>query len=131
MRASRIGIDLAFGAAFILLGIAALLAFRSISQLRSSQSMVTRAERVLREIATVHADVFAAEAAHRGYLLTGQEQFLAPYRAARVSLEDGLLQLESLVAGDPDQSRNVARLRQLARRRLAMMQRAVRLADQG
>jgi PAS domain S-box-containing protein len=131
MRVTRVKIDVAFGAALILLGIAALLAFRSVNELRSSQGLVAHTERVLREIATVHANVYEAESAQRGYLLTRRETFLGPYIAAPGALDEGLIRLESLVADNDEQSGDVRRLRELITLRLAAMEVVVDHGERG
>jgi signal transduction histidine kinase len=48
-------------------------------------------------------DLVDMETGYRGFLLTGQEQFLDPYTAGLASYPDGLRQLEDLTADNPQQ----------------------------
>ena len=56
-------------------------------------------------------DLVDMETGYRGFLLTGQEQFLDPYTAGLASYPDRLRQLEELTADNPPQ---VARWRNIA-----------------
>jgi signal transduction histidine kinase len=50
------------------------------------------------------------ETGARGYLLTGLEEFLEPYRKAKPQIEPSLIRLEKLVARRPDQLRRLAEI---------------------
>ena len=56
---------------------------------------------VQRELATVEARMSEAESGQRGYLLTGQPGFLAPYSAATNEIRTRLLNLRRLLADNP------------------------------
>jgi signal transduction histidine kinase len=71
-------------------------------------------EHTLRVIALAEAtegDLVDMETGYRGFLLTGQEQFLDPYQAGLTSYPDRLSQLEQLTADNPPQ---VARWQSIA-----------------
>src|SRR6478672_9183185 len=66
----------------------------------------TAVEHTLRVIALAEAtegDLVDMETGYRGFLLTGQEQFLDPYEAGLASYPDHLSQLEELTADNPPQ----------------------------
>ena len=57
-----------------------------------------------------------AETGQRGYLLTGDENYLEPYLAGRDDIERELSNLEAFAAAEPGQVAEVRRLRDLVRR---------------
>lgn len=57
-----------------------------------------------------------AETGQRGFVITGQETFLAPYLSSRDAFNRNLDRLRELVADNTDQLAQVARLRALAHR---------------
>jgi PAS domain S-box-containing protein len=63
-----------------------------------------------------------AETGQRGYLLTGDEAYLEPYRGAIKSLGQVMNHLKSLVADDPDQVKHAQELEPLVERKLEELQ---------
>ncbi len=59
-----------------------------------------------------------AETGQRGYLYTGDLQYLEPYNRASAQLDEQLRQLSSLAAEDPVQVGNAATVRRLAHQKL-------------
>ena len=59
--------------------------------------------------------VIDLETGQRGFVITGQERFLGPWRAARVAVPGQASTLARLVAGDPAQQRRAQRLRRAVR----------------
>src|SRR6266540_3547643 len=55
------------------------------------------------------------ETGQRGFVITGQERFLGPWRAARVAVPGQASTLARLVAGNPAQQRRAQRLRRAVR----------------
>jgi len=76
-------------------------------------------------------DVTNAEAGQRGYLITGQEQFLQPFRTARASRDAQIEELRRLVADDPIQSERVAVLAPLLAERMATIEETIELVSRG
>ena len=70
-----------------------------------------------------------AETGRRGYALTGDERYLAPYRAARARAEAGLQVLAELTRDNALQRERLERLRPAIGARLALLEQQVR--DQG
>jgi two-component sensor histidine kinase/CHASE3 domain sensor protein len=68
-----------------------------------------------------------AEASQRGYLLTADPQFLAPYREAVSSLDRRVAALLEMTADDPGQSARVASLTGDVTNKMAEMNRTVEL----
>ena len=102
-----------------------ILAFLSISgylndydMMRSSQA-VQHSQEVLNKVQDVLYDVVDAEAGRRGYQITGDKQFLAPYKSGTQQLGADLDGLRKLTADDPGQQRRIAALEPLLYQRLA------------
>ena len=75
-----------------------------------------------------HIDAFEArlrdvEAAQRGYLLTGDVNYLADYRSNRQQLDPLLAALARLVQDNPQQQRRVGHLQRLGEQRLEQIER--------
>ncbi|CAG0948355.1 two-component system, cell cycle sensor histidine kinase and response regulator CckA [Rhizobiaceae bacterium] len=74
-----------------------------------------------RDISAVLSLVQDAETSKRGYLLTGAEPYLEPYRAAVAAIPDALETLKKDFAGDPAVAGKVATLEGTVAERLAEM----------
>jgi PAS domain S-box-containing protein len=71
------------------------------------------------ELNHVSALLAGAEAAERGYVITGSEATLAPYLDARREIPETIRQMRQLADGDPAAQRRVDALTSLAERQLA------------
>ena len=80
------------------------------------------------EVMTLSID---AETGQRGYLLTGQLEYLEPYTSSATQLPERLEELARLTAGDPDLSPRVERLGVLSRQRLDLIDRTIALGRMG
>jgi len=80
------------------------------------------------EVMTLSVD---AETGQRGFLLTGQLQYLEPYNNAMARLPDHLDELARLTDGDPDLAPRVERLRALSQQRLDIIDRTIALGRMG
>jgi PAS domain S-box-containing protein len=91
-------------------------------ELRKHQSAASQAETVL-------SLAQGAETAQRGYVLTGDRAFLAPYRDGQRELEPAVARLAGLVASSPAQSRRMAMLRGQIDAKLAEMALVIQVRD--
>ncbi|KQY80328.1 CHASE3 domain-containing protein [Brevundimonas sp. Root1423] len=80
------------------------------------------------EVMTLSVD---AETGQRGYMLTGQPEYLEPYNASTAQLPDRFDELARLTAGDPDLASRVERLRALSQQRLDIIDRTIALGRMG
>lgn len=87
--------------------------------LATTRALVTHSLRVNTAINTVLSAMQDVETGQRGYLITGDETYLAPYRAGVAALEPETARLERLVRDNPGQGARIARARALGRRKLA------------
>jgi CHASE3 domain sensor protein len=86
---------------------------------------------VQRELATVEARMSEAESAERGYLLTGETNFLAPYTAATNEVRTRLVNLQKLVADNESELAQLRKLDVLARAKLVELDSTVSLERAG
>lgn len=87
--------------------------------LAATRALVTHSLRVNTAINNVLSAMQDVETGQRGYLITGDPAYLAPYRAGVAAIEPGTARLEQLVRDNPGQGARIARARALGRRKLA------------
>jgi len=92
---------------------------------------VTHTLEVQARLAGVLSQVKDAETGQRGYLLTGQESYLDPYRNARSGLDGELEALARLTADNPTQQRTVGQLGELSRLKLLELDETIALRRAG
>ena len=73
------------------------------------------------------ADVLGAETAQRGFLLSGDDAYLAPYEEALLMIPGRFGDLERMAAGRPETSADVQRLKEVVKLRLEEMARTIAL----
>ena len=121
--------------AFLLLAILpvllALLILWTRSQYRERVAWVTHTQQVLSTIDNLVLAMTRAETSQRGYLLTGSEPYLVPFRDAEKSLNERLADLRSLTTGTPDTRGLVGTLAQLTQDMLRELHRTIDLRRRG
>ena len=91
----------------LLIGIMAFIGFRAERQLADSIHWVGHTIEVRRDLQQLLASVLQAESGGRGYLLTGRDTYLEPYRASLKRLPREIEQLRELMADNPAQGENL------------------------
>ncbi|MFL5485347.1 MAG: CHASE3 domain-containing protein [Gemmatimonadaceae bacterium] len=86
---------------------------------------------VQRELATVEARMSEAETGQRGFLLTNQPSYLAPYTAAAKDVRARLANLRRLVSDNGGQLRRLLAIESASRSKLAELDSTIRLARDG
>ncbi len=84
-----------------------------IANLLSSLSWVEHTEKVLSEINQLHRLTVEMQSGTRGFLLTGEEDFLTPYRTAKPKIATDLTALKQLVQDNQAQVERLARIQML------------------
>jgi signal transduction histidine kinase len=79
----------------------------------------------------VRSMLHAAETGQRGYLLTGNREYLAPYTRGTAVIGDLLADLKKLSAGSENQERRVAVLEKLVAEKLAELRSTIDAMDRG
>lgn len=124
-RNLRIG----FGVSLIILLITSVASFISIRALLESARWVDHTNTVIIQLNSIEAGIRDAEAAQRGYLLTGDADFLEPFEAAKKRTIQSQLMVKSLTADNADQQATAAELKRLIENRIMVMHNVIRIYD--
>ncbi|MEC5388224.1 response regulator [Uliginosibacterium sp. H3] len=92
---------------------------------------MTRSVEVMEQVQTLLSAIKDAETGQRGFLLTGNESYLAPYTNAKADLPGLFLNLRRLVADSRIQSQRVDSLDQLVTEKLAELGQTISLHRSG
>ena len=97
----------------------------------ANQGWVYHTQEVLLELSQTESLLKDAETAQRGYLYTHETKYLAPYNLAVTQIDLHIQTLSRLVADNPDQLANAARLGLLAKQKLTELSATVALDQSG
>ncbi|MBN9219326.1 MAG: CHASE3 domain-containing protein [Mesorhizobium sp.] len=103
------------------LAISCFITFEFNAAAREAHSMVEHSMSALAAMDQVLSLLQDAETGQRGYIVTGDDAYLAPYRAALHGIEPGLQRLDLLIMKNTAQHDSVERLRAISARKLAEM----------
>ncbi|MEW5881216.1 MAG: PAS domain S-box protein, partial [Pseudomonadota bacterium] len=115
-------------AVLLLVTLVVVVAWRNAQQAERTAEWVAHTRAVLAELEHVLRLNVDAQTGLRGYLVTGDEQFLEPYLAARRELPVALQRLAELTADNPGQRQAVLALQRLVSEHLDARERMVDLA---
>jgi PAS domain S-box-containing protein len=107
------GVVLGFALAFATLLANAILSYLNVRRLAANDELVARSHEVLTQLEGLLSGLKDAETGQRGYLLTGEDAYLEPYRDARGQIGDRLRRLQTLTADSPGYVQELAALRGL------------------
>jgi CHASE3 domain sensor protein len=110
--------------------IVGILSYSTIQSLLANDVRVTRSYETLDALSAVQADLRDAETGQRGYLLTGAESYLQPYRAGSSAARLDLDRLLALTRGDAQMEEDAGRLNTLAQAKLDELAETLRIANQ-
>jgi CHASE3 domain sensor protein len=96
-----------FALSFVLLAAIGAIAYRSIDVLSQTSYSVAHTHAVLERTATVLSLLKDAETGQRGYVITGDESFLDPYRAAGPAIATAVDDLRRLTSDNPAQQKRI------------------------
>jgi methyl-accepting chemotaxis protein len=111
----------------VLICLFVVLAIRSTREFTGAAVAVEHSHEVINGLERVLSSVKDAETGQRGFVLTGDESYLEPYREAQGSIDTEFARVRGLLADDPVQTRQLEALRVLITQKLAGMQANVEL----
>src|SRR5208283_6081813 len=91
------GLALDFGLVAAMLALNALLAYFNIEQLAENDRRLAQSHEVLTELNSLSSALTDAEAAQRGFVITGERDYLQPYADAPAKVRGHLERLQGLV----------------------------------
>jgi len=100
-------------------------------QVLEARDRVQESDDALAQLQATFSAVQDAETGQRGYLLTGEDAYLDPYRDATDVIRKRLAGLQELVAGGRLSAQTVKEANDLVTRRLAVLQQTVDLMQSG
>ena len=107
---SRTSVFLALAVAFLAVQSVGAAGFLTLLHFRSATHSVSRAQEVLLELESMVTSLTKAETGQRGYILTGAEHFLLPYRDSLDDVRGHLRRLIDLAGDNTVQQRHISRL---------------------
>jgi methyl-accepting chemotaxis protein len=120
-----------FALSFALLAVIGTVAYRSIGTLETTRVAVEHTHVVLQRIADVLSLLKDAETGQRGFVITGDESFLEPYRSAAVAVDKDVQALRTLTADNPSQQKRIGTAEPLINAKLRELKQTIdtRTAD--
>ena len=94
----------------------------NLDSLKGANSVQAQTAKVSDKVQYLNVLVTDAESSLRGYFLSGSDAYLGPMRTATSQVDQQFRELNSLLADNPVQLKNLATLRQLVRRKLDSME---------
>jgi methyl-accepting chemotaxis protein len=101
--------------------------YRSVTSLIESNARVAHSHQVRRELAELYAQLINAETGMRGFVISGKDEFLSPYRNGLIAVEKLHGALRLLTVDNPSQGRRLDTMRELLDAKLADVTRKVEL----
>lgn len=118
-------------AVFALILVSAGVALRNSQRLTEAAHWVTHTHQSLSALEQLLSSIKDAENSQRGFLLTGDPDYLTPYLATRDSLEPRFSRFRELTRDNPRQQIHLTALHELFRERLAVIDTTIRLEQSG
>ena len=130
-RTLKKNLRIGLGLSLIVLFVSSLASYVSIVNLIKSSNLVAQSNLVLSNLDNVISTVKDAETGQRGYLLTGDEDFLEPYTGAK---EKALALLDEVIASTNDNAfhqKSTARLKVILQDRLNIIEQTISVKRRG
>ncbi|RFM27750.1 response regulator [Deminuibacter soli] len=116
-----------FGLSLLLLVVSSVASYMSISNLLDSTKWVNHTYKVIQGLDNVMSTLKDAETGQRGYLITGDDVFLEPYKGARERALGYLQDVHDLTLDNPAQTTSALQLKELISQRIEVLQKAIDL----
>jgi methyl-accepting chemotaxis protein len=98
-------VGMGFALAGLILVIVAVVGFLSVDRLIENNRLVTQTHEVIENLDILLARLVDAETGERGYIITGDDNYLEPYRAALGGVRKTFDDIKRLIADNPNQQR--------------------------
>jgi methyl-accepting chemotaxis protein len=116
-----------FGLSALTLVVVAVVSYRNAHQFIENDGWVEHSHQVRIELSDLMSELKDAETGQRGYLITGDDNYLAPYTSALASVPATLADLRKLTVDNPNQLRRLASLQQAVDGKLAELKQTIDL----
>lgn len=126
-RPSRLLIPALLVFAAMMVSLNAWLGFRAIQSLHDSEYAVAHTWQAINQVESIMSSAKDAETGSRGFLITGEDRYLEPYKQARRELPGELDRFAVLTADNPARARQLTELRAVLEQRLNLLQQGIDL----
>jgi signal transduction histidine kinase len=130
-KPSRILVPALLLAATVVVVLNAWFAFHAIDALLESEHWVEHTWQVIDQVERIMSSVKDAETGNRGYLISGNEDYLQPYNSATRDLPTEINRFQTLTADNPAQQLRITEMRAVIEQRLALLQQGIDLRRSG
>lgn len=120
-------IKLGLGVALVLLIANAVVSLYNIRKLIENERNVSHSHQVITELEVTLSTLKDAETGQRGYLITGDDKYLQPYRSAISNITKNINSLKKLTADNPSQQQKISTLEQAIATKLAELENTIKL----
>jgi PAS domain S-box-containing protein len=120
-------VRLGFGIALTCLAVVGVVSYLSVVRLNENAAWVEHTHEVLGRLELLLAAVTDSETAERGYVITGDETYLEPYRESAAIVRSQARRLRELTADNPAQQQRLDSVVPLATHRLANLRTVIEL----
>ncbi len=124
---TRFGLPMSIAVAFCCVAILAITTFKNTAALRDGEREVSRSHAIGE---ATHRNLSALkdmQTGERGFLITGRDIFLEPFRLGKLELQASWNELEVLASSDDGLRRDVSQLKKLVDQKVAYLESAVKL----
>jgi len=111
----------------VYLVVVGVVAYASVTRFADMSARVESTHVMLRTLEELSSIVMGAETGSRGFVITGDARYLAPFHTAEIDAVARLKRLESMTVADSQQHRRLDRLTPLVSRRFAILDESIRL----
>ena len=125
------GTFIAFVAAVVAIIVVAVLSYGAHEGSSDSARRVTHTLEVLEQLQALLSTLQDAETGQRGYVLTGDDSYLAPYTNAQTALPEEFKSAHALILGNPEQQRRLDTLENDAADKMEELGETIALRRQG
>jgi len=119
----RLGIAIMF---FVLVAIG-LIGFDQLNKLAETRVSYVHTASVLSTLGSILEAAQDAETGQRGFLITGQESYLAPYVSAQLHMKESLAKFRQLVGNRPEHAENINALERVIQSKFAELAQTITL----
>lgn len=130
-KPNRILVPFLLLVAFIVIAADSWLALQSVNTLVDSDHWVDHTWQSINQVERIMGSAKDAETGNRGFLITGDDQYLVPYTAARRDLPGELDRLQQLVQDNPTEMANLQAMRSTIDQRLDLLDQGIDLRRRG
>lgn len=129
MNSFKRNLLIGYSISLALLILSSVASYISIQNLRSSAFSVNYTNEIIKNLDNIIMSLKDAEAGQRGYLLTGDEKFLNPFDGAYQNAKEYAENVKKLTINNPEQQRDIARVKKYVDDRFSIMQRVIDLKE--